>query len=85
MVLSIWYSHNHKCFKTRIGYIPWNANIEYVNGFNEELIAILPLIYQKKSKKEIVIQILEKTINRLKYGKKKKVIYIKRNHRQWWK
>lgn len=87
MELSIWYSHNHKCFKSKIGYIPWNANIGYVNGFGEELIAILPLYHSKKSTKQVAIKVLKKVINRLEKGKdsKSKVVYIKRNQRQWWK
>lgn len=65
MELSIWYSYNHKCFKTRIGYIPWDSDLDYVNGFDEELVAYIPLIYPKLKFKQKVIRFLKKAINRL--------------------
>lgn len=65
MELSIWYSHNHKCFKTRIGYIPWNAEIGYVNGYDEELIAFTSLLIPNLTFKQKVIRLLKKLIKKI--------------------
>lgn len=65
MELSIWYSHNHKCFKTRIGYIPWNADIGYVNGYDEELIAFTSLLTPRLTLKGKIIKLLKDAIKRL--------------------
>lgn len=86
MVLSIWYSYNHRCFKTRIGYLPWNAKIGYTNGFGEELLAIYPLYRDKQTIKGCIIHFLKKNINRLESPKKKgRVIYITKYKRRWWR
>lgn len=77
MVLSIWYSYNHKCFKTRIGWLPWGAEIGYMNGFGEELLAVYPL--QEK-------RTLKSLIKRFKPRKKsRQVVYITKYKRRWWR
>lgn len=65
MELSIWYSHNHKCFKTKIGYVPWNADIGYVNGYDEELIAFTSLLVPKRTFKDKTIKVLKNVIKKL--------------------
>lgn len=37
MELLVYYSHNHRCYKTRFGYVPYGQDIGHINGFNEEL------------------------------------------------
>jgi len=87
MKLLIYYSHNHKCYKTKFDY-GFGKKIGDVNGYNEELMAIVPLRPPRgQPLRAQSIKFLEKVIDRLKYGKRNKTVYIEKEiHRYpWWK
>lgn len=87
MALLIYYSHNHKCFKSKFG-SDFGKKIGEVNGFNEELVCIVPLVPPRENPlKAHFIRFLESVINRLKYGKRKrtKTVYIDNPRFPWWK
>ena len=88
MKLLIYYSYNHNCFKARFS-SDLMKKIGDVNGFGEELMIIVPLHPPRKglSVKAHFINFLEKVIDNLKYGRRKKtkIVYIKKYIFPWWK
>lgn len=85
MALLIYYSHNHKCFRTKWGHTIKN-NIGQVNGFDEEIYQMIDFYPKKETMKEKVIKALKKVIYRLETPyQKKKVVYIEKTRYPWWK
>ncbi len=68
MELLIWYSFNHNCFKTRIGFLGFDKDIGYINGFNEMLVQVIPLYKRHLSFKFRLIRFLRKVISRLEHS-----------------
>ena len=85
MELLIWYSYNHQCFKTRIGYLGFGKDIGYINGFNEMLVQVIPLYKCNLPIRLRLINLLQFVIDRLENSKKQQPINIKKSKYPWWK
>lgn len=88
MEILVYYSHNHKCFKTRFQpCFPTESDIGYINGFNEELMLITVSRGFNLSIRNRFIKFLKNVINRLenpvyscnKYRKRRR-LYKSNNH-----
>ncbi len=87
MAILIYYSHNHKCFRTKWGRA-WESDIGHVNGFNEELYGLINFYPQKQKTKTKIIEFLKRVIYRLETPRevrKQKVVYIEKIRYPWWK